>query len=96
MCFRAINVDVRVEEASSHGRADMVVHIEGQVFIFEFKMARSKDGVEAILDAAFTQMRERGYADKYLHGAKSVYLVGVACGREARNLLEVRAEQAGR
>ncbi|MCY4207761.1 MAG: AAA family ATPase [Roseovarius sp.] len=96
MCFRAINVDVRVEEASSHGRADMVVHIEGQVFIFEFKMAWSKDGVEAILDAAFTQMRERGYADKYLHGAKSVYLVGVACGREARNLLEVRAEQAGR
>ena len=90
MCFRAIGVDVRGEEASSHGRADMVVHLGEQVFVLEFKMANDESDAEDALDAAFTQMRERRYADSYR--AQSVHLVAVACGREVRNLLEVKAE----
>ena len=90
MCFRAVGVDVRAEEATSHGRADMVVSLGEQVFILEFKMAEGADGAEAALDAAFAQMRDRGYADRYR--GQPVHLVAVACGREARNLLEVRAE----
>jgi len=92
MCFRAIGVEVRVEDASSHGRADMVVLTGGQVFVLEFKMAASADGADAALAAAFSQMRHRGYAGKYR--GKTVHLVAVACGRDARNLLEVRAEVA--
>jgi len=90
MGFRALDVDVRAEDTSSHGRADMVVHLGEQVFVLEFKMAQSAEDVEGALDAALTQMRERGYADKY--HAKTVHRVAIACGREARNLLEVRAE----
>ncbi len=90
MCFRAIGVEVRAEEATSHGRADMVVSLGEQVFILEFKMAEGADDAEAALDAAFAQMRDRGYADRYR--GQPVHLVAVACGREARNLLEVRAE----
>jgi len=93
MAFRAIGVDARAEAATSHGRADMVVHLGGQVFILEFKMADSADAAEAALTAAFTQMRERGYADTY--SGQPVHLVAIACGRDARNLLEVRAEPAG-
>ncbi|MYF69748.1 MAG: AAA family ATPase [Proteobacteria bacterium] len=92
MCFRAVGADLRVEDASSHGRADMVVLTGGQVFIFEFKMANSEDNAETALDAAIAQMRERGYAGKYRGRGAPVHLVGVACGREARNLLEIRAE----
>jgi len=44
MAFRAIGVEVRSEEASSYGRADMVVRTGGQVFVLEFKMAKSADG----------------------------------------------------
>ena len=94
MCFRAIGVDVRVEDPSSHGRADMVVLTGGQVFVLEFKMAEGEDDAAARLDAAVAQMRERGYADKYRDRGEPVHLVGVACGREARNLLEIRAEPA--
>ncbi|MDE0006527.1 MAG: PD-(D/E)XK nuclease domain-containing protein [Rhodospirillaceae bacterium] len=94
MCFRALDVDVRVEDASSHGRADMVVLTGGQVFVLEFKMAASADGVAAALDAAMAQMRGRGYAEKYRSHAEPIHLVGIACGREARNLLEIRAESA--
>ena len=70
----------------------MVVLTGGQVFILEFRMAESADDAGAALDAAFTQMRSRGYADTYR--GRTVHLVAVACGREVRNLLEVRAEPA--
>ncbi len=92
MCLRAVGVEVRPEEASSHGRADMAVELGGQIFILEFRMAEGPDGAEAALSAAFAQMRERGYADRYR--GRDVHLVAVACGREVRNLLEVRAELA--
>jgi len=93
MTFRSIGVKVRSEEASSHGRADMVVQLGEQVFILEFKMADSPDDAKVALDSAFTQMRKRGYADTY--HAQPVHLVAIACGRDARNLLEVRAELVG-
>jgi len=93
MVFRAIGVTVHSEAATSHGRADMAVHLCEQVFILEFKMADSPDAAGDALAAAFAQMRARGYADTY-HG-KTVHLIAVACGRDARNLLEVRAEPVG-
>ena len=93
MVFRAIGVDVRAEAATSHGRADMVIHLGGQVFILEFKMADNTDAAEAALTAAHAQMRDRGYADA--HHGKTVHLVAIACGREVRNLLEVQAETVG-
>ena len=92
MCFRAIGVDVRVEEASSRGRADMVVLLGGQVFVLEFKMAERESERESTLDAAIAQIRERGYGETYRYSGQPVHLVAIACGREARNLLEVRAE----
>ena len=94
MCFRAIGVDVRAEDASRRGRADMVVLTGGQVFVLEFKMADGERDAEAALDAAISQMRERGYAEKYRDRGEPVHLIGVACGREARTLLEIRAEPA--
>ncbi len=93
MCLRAVGVEVRSEEASSHGRADMVIPLGGEVFVIEFKMAESAHHAEAALGAAFAQMRERGYADRYR--GQPVHLIAVACGREARNLLDVRAEAVG-
>ncbi len=96
MCLRAVGVDVRAEDASSHGRADMVVLAGGQVFVLEFRMAEG-DGdaaAEAALEAALAQMRERGYADRWRGRGEPVHLLGVACGRGARNLLAVRAEPA--
>jgi len=95
MCFRAIGVEVHSEEASSHGRADMVVRTGGQVFVLEFKMAENVDDTETALAAAFTQMHERGYAEKYRNRDEPVHRVAIACGREARTLLEVRAESGG-
>ncbi len=93
MCFRAIGVDVRAEEASSHGGADMVVETGGQVFILEFKMAETHADIETKMEEAFTQMRDKGYANRYRDRPAPVHRIAVVCGREARNLLEARAER---
>jgi len=82
---------VRAEEASSHGRADMVVSLGNEIFILDFKTAAKADEAASALAAALTQIRERGYAEKYR--GRPVHRIAVACGREARNLLEVRAER---
>ena len=72
----------------------MVVLTGGQVFVIEFKMTEGEDDTGAAMDAAIAQMRERGYAERYRDRGKPVHLIGVACGREVRNLLEIRAERA--
>ncbi len=94
ICLRSVGVNLSVEEASHRGRADMVVRLGGQVFVLEFKMAEGEGDGAAALDAALAQMRERGYAETYRDHGGPVHLVGVACGREARNLLDIRAETA--
>jgi len=95
MCFRAIGVDVRSEECSSHGRADMVVLTGGQVFVLEFKMVETAKNTGATLEAALAQIRDRGYAEKYMDRKEPIHLVAIACGCVERTLLEVRVEPAG-
>ena len=63
----------------------MVVRTGEQVFVLEFKMAANEEDADAALDAAIAQMRARG---------EPIHLIGVAYGREARNLLKIRAEPA--
>ena len=92
MSFRAIGVDVRSEEASNHGRFDLVVLTGGQVFLFEFKMVETADKTEAALETALTQIRDRGYAEKYRDRMEPIYLSAIACGRDTRNLLDMRVE----
>ena len=94
LTFRAVGADVRAEEASLQGRADMVLLHGGQVFILEFKMAKDGQDAEAAMAEAMGQMRRRGYADKYRAGNELVHLIGVVFGSQERNLLAVQAEPA--
>ncbi len=80
--------DLARDEASHRVRADMVVRLGDQVFVPEFTMAEGEGGGAA----ALAQMRERGNAETYRDHGNAVHLVGVACGREARSLLDIRAE----
>ena len=93
-CFRAIGLDLRVEDASGRGRADMALLHGGQVFVFEFKMAETAGGGDAAAQRAIGQMREKGYADKYRDRGEPVHLVGIAFSREDRNLAAVKAAPA--
>ena len=73
----------------------MVVLTGGQVFVVEFKMAGTAEETEAALEVALSQMQDRGYAEKYKDRKEPIHLVAIACGREARNLLDIRVQPVG-
>ena len=69
----------RPEVASMLGYADAVVETSNDVFVFEFKYRRSAK-------AAIRQIRERGYADKWIGGDRPVTLIGINFNPKKRNI----------
>ena len=88
-CFAAVGLDVRAEDSSSHGRLDMALRFNGNVYLFEFKVVES-----APEDTAMAQMKRRGYADKYRDSGQPIWLIGVAFSKEVRNLAGFDVERA--
>jgi len=93
--FNAVGADVRGEESSSIGQADLVLIHAGQVFLIEAKLIEKSSSaqVEMALSTAMNQMRERRYADKH-RGGGQVYLIALVFGSEERNLLAIKVEFA--
>ena len=87
--FAALGLDVTVEDSSSHGRLDMAVRFNDNVYLFEFKVVEM-----APEGAAMAQLKERRYADKYRGLGQPTYLVAVEFSREARNLAAFEVERA--
>ena len=83
----ALGLDLRVEDATSHGRIDLTVRFAGQVFIFEFKVVE-----DAATGEALRQIRARGYAEKYRGQGEPVHLIGIEFSRAARNLAGFEVE----
>ncbi len=81
-CFRTIGLDLRIEDSSSRGRADMVVLHGGQVFVFEFKMTDGEGDQDTAAQLAIEQIQEKGYAEKYQDRGEPIHLIGVAFGRD--------------
>jgi len=93
MSFRTTPVELKAEEMTKHGRSDLVLLHEGQVFVLELKMAENEAGTEKGLDSAITQIREKGYSEKYRGRGEPIYLIGMVFGREERDLLDIRVEK---
>ena len=87
--FAATGVDVRVEDGSVRGRADMAVRLGGSVYLFEFKVVE-----QASEGAALAQLRDRGYGDKYRASGEPIHLIGVEFSRETRNVTAFAVERA--
>ncbi|WP_338415885.1 PD-(D/E)XK nuclease domain-containing protein, partial [uncultured Sphaerotilus sp.] len=88
--FAALGLDIRVEDTTNHGRIDMAVEFGTAVWVFEFKV------VELVPQGqALQQIKDRGYADKYLGRGGPVHLVGVEFSRDARNIVGFETETLG-
>ena len=70
--FASLGLDIRVEDSSSHGRTDMAVLFNGNVYLFEFKVVE-----QASAGSALAQLQERRYADKYRALGQPIHLIGV-------------------
>ena len=87
--FAALESDVTVEDSSSHGRLDMAVRFNDNVYLFEFKVVEM-----APEGAAMAQLKERRYADKYRGLGQPIYLIAVEFSKETRNLAAFDVERA--
>jgi hypothetical protein len=85
--FVASGLEVRVEDATNHGRIDMTVQLAGQIYLFEFKV------VELLPEGhALQQIKDKGYADKYRSEGRPIHLIGVEFSRESRNVVGFEVE----
>ena len=79
--FAALGLDITVEDSTSHGRLDMAVRFNDNVYLFEFKVVElAGEG------AAMAQLQSRGYAEKYRHLGQPIHLIAVEFSRDRRNL----------
>ena len=84
-----------MEDSTSHGRLDMAVVFNDQVYLFEFKVVEStSEGAAASPATALAQLRERGYADKYRASGRPIHLIGVEFSKETRNVAAFESETA--
>jgi hypothetical protein len=88
--FASLGLDVRGEDTTNYGKIDMVVVMRHAVFIFEFKVIKGKEEVRAL-----SQIKERGYAEKYRDLELPVYLVGIEFDKEKRNIIGFEWEKWG-
>ena len=87
--FAALGLDITVEESSSHGRLDMALRFNGNVYLFEFKVVESaSDG------RAMAQLKARRYAEKYRGLDQPIWLLGVEFSKGERNLTSFEVEPA--
>ena len=87
--FAGLGLDIRVEDSSSHGRLDMAVLFNNNVYLFEFKVVEL-----ASAGAALAQLKERRYADKYRGLGQPIYLIGVEFSKDERNVAAFDVERA--
>jgi Predicted AAA-ATPase/PD-(D/E)XK nuclease superfamily len=80
--FAALGYEIRVEDATNHGRIDMVMSLPGHVYVFEFKVVENDaDG------SAMRQIRAKNYADKYRSQGNTIHLIGIEFSRRTRNIV---------
>jgi hypothetical protein len=97
--FAALGCDIRLEDTTNHGRIDMTVLFNGQVYIFEFKVVNKAAKVAKAAKAspttqgkALQQIKDRGYADKYRARGEPIHLIGVEFSKESRNIVGFEVE----
>ena len=81
LVFSLMGKRTETEVHTPGGRADAVVHTENAIYIFEFKMEGAGTPEEAL-----AQIKERGYANRYLAEGKKIVCIGVTFDRKTRNI----------
>jgi hypothetical protein len=88
--FAGLGMEVIPEDATAKGRIDMTVLVNGQVYIFEFKVVE-----ESPQGSALAQIKARDYAAKYRGRGEPIHLIGVEFAKETRNIVGFEVESLG-
>ena len=86
--FAGLGFNITVED-SSHGRLDMAVHFNDNIYLFEFKVVElASEG------AAMAQLKEKRYADKYRGLDQPIHLIAVEFSKNTRNITAFEVARA--
>ncbi len=66
------------EVRTNQGYIDAVAETSRHIYVMEFRMGKAAEAMQ--------QIREKGYAQKYLHRGKTVTLLAVGFDSQARNI----------
>ena len=86
LLFSLIGAYVKVEEQSSHGRADVVITLPAVVYVMELKFDGSAD-------VALKQIDDKGYLIPYTADGKRLVKVGVNYSSQERTINEWKIEE---
>ena len=92
----AFGADLRCEETSAQGRADITLLMPKGIYIMELKYERQQESTASdatsVAAAALQQIRDRGYADKYRLDGRPITLIGLCFSSEQRNVTAWQAD----
>jgi Predicted AAA-ATPase/PD-(D/E)XK nuclease superfamily len=84
--FMYMGINIESEVHTKRGRLDAVVQTNTHVYIFEFKFNKTAE-------IAITQLKKRGYADKFRASGKTIVGIGLNFMEQARKLEEWIVEE---
>lgn len=85
--FAALGLDITLEDVRHHGRLDMAVRFNQQIYLFEFKVVELTPEGKAL-----QQIKDKGYADKYQAEGLPIHLIVVEFSREQRSVVGFEVE----
>ncbi len=85
LVFSLMGRYIQTEVHTPGGRADAVLHTHNAIYIFEFKMEGAGTPEDAL-----AQIKERGYANRYLAEGKKIVCIGVTFDPKTRNISDWR------
>ncbi len=85
--FMSKGYEVRGEDVSRRGRADIVVMARDKVYVVEIKTDANEPAIK--------QIEERRYWEKYEGVGREIYLVGINIDSEGRTVREMEIRKIG-
>jgi ATP-dependent exoDNAse (exonuclease V) beta subunit len=83
--LKVLGFNIESEDETNIGRIDSVIEFTDKIIIMEFKTSSS--------EIALSQIKQKKYYEKYLLKAKEIYLIGVSCNLNERNINEWQSEK---
>ena len=85
--FMLLGISIEAESKTNEGRIDAVAANEDFVFVFEFKLDKTKE-------KALDQIKDRDYYRRYMNSGKRIFLVGVNFDMERGQIADWTSEEA--
>lgn len=88
----SLGFDLKPEESSSYGCADLIIDTRQVVYVLEFKVVELEgDGQKAI-----TQIIDKGYHQQYVQAGRETILIGMDFSKTERNLVAFEWERGAK